>query len=60
MLVLTVPYSLAQEDQVTPLPIKSTIDSISAPILPINILDDTVPLDSIQQDTTQKKKTAPS
>ena len=56
MLVLTVPYSLAQEDQVTPLPIKSTIDSISAPILPINILDDTVPVDSIQQDTIQKKK----
>jgi lipopolysaccharide assembly outer membrane protein LptD (OstA) len=47
---------LAQEDLIKPLPIKGTTDSITAPLLPTNILNDSISPDSIQTDTVQGKQ----
>ncbi|PWL37701.1 organic solvent tolerance protein OstA [Flagellimonas aquimarina] len=47
---------LAQEDLIKPLPIKGTTDSITAPLLPTNILNDSISADSIQTDTVQGKQ----
>ena len=49
-------FSLAQEDPITPLPIKATKDSIVAPLIPFNILNDSVKLDSLEQDSTENKR----
>nr|WP_299067349.1 putative LPS assembly protein LptD [uncultured Allomuricauda sp.] len=47
----------AQEgDFIKPLPIKAHQDSITAPLLPINILNDSIPLDSLKIDSVQGKK----
>ncbi|WP_223826535.1 putative LPS assembly protein LptD [Flagellimonas sp. S3867] len=46
----------AQEDLIKPLPIKIVEDSISAPLLPPNILNDSIALDSAQVDTVQGKQ----
>ncbi|PRX55320.1 putative LPS assembly protein LptD [Flagellimonas meridianipacifica] len=51
-------HSFAQEDPITPLPIKAIQDSIVAPLLPANILNDSIPLDSVQSDTVPKKEAA--
>ncbi|WP_396590128.1 putative LPS assembly protein LptD [Allomuricauda sp. R78024] len=47
---------LAQEDLITPLPIKGMNDSITAPLLPPNILNDSISTDSIQSDSVQGKQ----
>ena len=49
-------HSLAQEDPITPLPIKPIQDSIVAPLLPANILNDSISTDSVQSDTVPKKQ----
>ncbi len=41
----------AQEDPITPLPIKAVQDSITAPLLPANILNDSIPVDSVEVDS---------
>ncbi len=46
----------AQEDPIVPLPIKAVQDSIKAPLIPPNILNDSIPLDSTETDTVPKKK----
>ncbi|MCB0373783.1 MAG: LPS-assembly protein LptD, partial [Muricauda sp.] len=46
----------AQEDKVTPLPIKVANDSITAPLLPANILNDSTKVDSVSADTVPKKQ----
>ena len=51
-------HALAQEDPITPLPIKSIQDSITAPLLPPNILNDSILVDSVQSDTVPKKQAA--
>ncbi|WP_420600878.1 putative LPS assembly protein LptD [Flagellimonas sp.] len=47
---------MAQEDLIKPLPIKVVSDSITAPLLPPNILNDSIPLDSTQVDSVQGKQ----
>ncbi|WP_435625389.1 putative LPS assembly protein LptD [Flagellimonas sp.] len=51
-------HSLAQEDPITPLPIKALQDSIVAPLLPPNILNDSIVVDSVDSDTLPKKQAA--
>lgn len=46
----------AQEDQITPLPIKAARDTIQAPILTTNIFDKTKATDSVEVDTVPKKQ----
>ncbi|MEC7264043.1 MAG: putative LPS assembly protein LptD [Bacteroidota bacterium] len=46
----------AQEDQITPLPIKALKDTIQAPILTTNIFDKTKANDSVKVDTVPKKQ----
>lgn len=46
----------AQEDRITPLPIKVANDSIKAPLLPANILNDSIKVDTIEVDTVPKKQ----
>lgn len=46
----------AQEDQITPLPIKVSKDTITAPLLPPNILNDSIKVDSVGTDTVPKKQ----
>ncbi|UJH66992.1 putative LPS assembly protein LptD [Allomuricauda sp. SCSIO 65647] len=46
----------AQEDPIVPLPIKAVKDSIKAPLIPPNFLNDSIPLDSTETDTVPKKK----
>jgi len=46
----------AQEDRITPLPIKVANDSIKAPLLPANILNDSIKVDTIEVDTVSKKQ----
>ncbi len=49
-------YVSAQEDPITPLPIKAVKDTIVAPLLPPNILNDSIQVDSVTQDSSQGKK----
>ena len=56
VLVSSVQFSLAQEDPIVPLPIKAVKDTITAPLLPSNILNDSILVDSISQDSSQSKK----
>ncbi|WP_422859611.1 putative LPS assembly protein LptD [Flagellimonas sp. S174] len=51
-------HTHAQEDPITPLPIKALQDSIVAPLLPPNILNDSIPLDSVQPDSVPKSEAA--
>ncbi|WP_420322276.1 putative LPS assembly protein LptD [Flagellimonas sp.] len=46
----------AQEDLIKPLPIKVVEDTITAPLLPPNILNDSIPRDSVQADSVQGKQ----
>ncbi len=46
----------AQEDPIVPLPIKAVGDTLTAPLLPANILNDSIPVDSVQTDTVPKKE----
>ncbi|RIV74420.1 putative LPS assembly protein LptD [Flagellimonas aequoris] len=46
----------AQEDQITPLPIKAARDTIQAPILTTNIFDKTKATDTVEVDTVPKKQ----
>ncbi|MGW9685983.1 putative LPS assembly protein LptD [Flagellimonas sp. 2504JD1-5] len=46
----------AQEDLIKPLPIKVVEDTITAPLLPSNILNDSIARDSVQADTVQGKQ----
>src|SRR5690606_28219307 len=46
----------AQEDPIVPLPIKAIKDTLTAPLLPPNILNDTVAVDSVKTDTVPKKQ----
>ncbi|MGX1930535.1 putative LPS assembly protein LptD [Flagellimonas sp. 2504JD4-2] len=46
----------AQEDLIRPLPIKVVEDTITAPLLPPNILNDSIARDSVQVDTVQGKQ----
>ena len=46
----------AQEDLIKPMPIKAVQDSITAPLLPANILDDSIVVDSTEADTTAGKE----
>lgn len=50
-------FSLAQEDPIVPLPIKAVKDTIAAPLLPNNILNDSIEADATSQDSVQNKKT---
>ncbi len=50
--------SFAQEDPITPLPIKAIQDSITAPLLPANILNDSISVDSVEVDTVPRKQAA--
>ena len=43
---------MAQEDPITPLPIKAIRDSITAPLLPANILNDSISRDSVAVDSS--------
>jgi len=52
-----VQFSLAQEDPIVPLPIKAVKDTIAAPLLPNNILNDSIEADATSQDSVQNKKT---
>jgi hypothetical protein len=56
VLVSSVQFSLAQEDPIVPLPIKAVKDTITAPLLPNNILNDSILVDSTSQDSSQNKK----
>nr|WP_299345330.1 putative LPS assembly protein LptD [Allomuricauda sp.] len=47
---------LAQEDPIKPLPIKAVEDSITAPLLPPNILNDSIVVDSVEVDSTGGKQ----
>ena len=49
-------FSLAQEDPIVPLPIKAVKDTIAAPLLPNNILNDSIEADATSQDSVQNKK----
>lgn len=50
-------FAKAQELPIVPLPIKSTQDSISAPLLPPNILNDSILVaDTLALDSTKNKK----
>lgn len=49
-------FLAAQEDPITPLPIKAVRDTLTAPLLPPNILNDSILVDSIGQDSSQNKK----
>lgn len=46
----------AQEDPITPLPIKAIQDSITAPLLPPNILNDSIVSDSVEVDSVPGKQ----
>src|SRR5690606_26971082 len=47
----------AQEDPIVPLPIKAVGDTIlRAPLLPPNFMNDSIPMDSLAQDTTGGKE----
>ncbi len=46
----------AQEDPITPLPIKAVNDSIVAPVIPIDFVKDTTVVDSTLRDTVPKKQ----
>ncbi|MEE1963169.1 putative LPS assembly protein LptD [Allomuricauda taeanensis] len=46
----------AQENPIVPLPIKAVGDTLTAPLLPANILNDTIAIDSVETDTVPKKK----
>ncbi len=46
----------AQEDPIVPLPIKAIKDSITAPLLPPNILNDSIEVDSTAADTIAGKQ----
>lgn len=46
----------AQEDPIVPLPIKAIKDTITAPLLPPNILNDSITVDSVAVDTVQGKQ----
>ena len=48
----TLTFSYAQEDQIQPLPIKPVGDTLVAPLIPRNILNDSIPVDSVAADTT--------
>ncbi|WP_339334972.1 MULTISPECIES: putative LPS assembly protein LptD [unclassified Croceitalea] len=56
VLVTSVQFLAAQEDPITPLPIKAVRDTLTAPLLPPNILNDSILVDSIGQDSSQNKK----
>lgn len=45
----------AQEDLITPLPIKVVQDSIAAPLMPANILNDSISVDSVEVDSVSGK-----
>ncbi len=47
---------MAQEDPITPLPIKAIQDSITAPLLPPNILNDSIVVDSVEVDSSSNKQ----
>lgn len=46
----------AQEDPIVPLPIKAIKDTLTAPLLPPNILNDTIAVDSVETDTVPQKQ----
>lgn len=46
----------AQENPIVPLPIKAVGDTLTAPLLPANILNDTIAIDSVEIDTVPKKQ----
>lgn len=46
----------AQEDPIVPLPIKAIQDSITAPLLPPNILNDSIQVDSVATDSVSGKQ----
>lgn len=46
----------AQEDPIVPLPIKAVGDTLTAPLLPANILNDSIAVDSVETDTVPKKE----
>lgn len=46
----------AQEDPITPLPIKAIKDTIWAPLPPMTLVNDSIVNDSVQKDTLVKKK----
>ncbi|MDC6385760.1 putative LPS assembly protein LptD [Muricauda sp. SK9] len=46
----------AQENPIVPLPIKAVGDTLTAPLLPANILNDTIAIDSVETDTVPKKQ----
>ncbi|WP_299534798.1 putative LPS assembly protein LptD [Ulvibacterium sp.] len=46
----------AQEDQIIPLPIKAQKDTIIAPLFPITALQDSIPNDSTQTDSLNRKE----
>ena len=56
LMVSSVKFLVAQENPIIPLPIKMAKDSIIAPLLPPNILNDSILVDSIGQDSSQNKK----
>ena len=47
---------MAQEDPITPLPIKAVQDSITAPLLTANILNDSISADSVKVDSSVSKQ----
>ncbi|WP_318345090.1 putative LPS assembly protein LptD [Flagellimonas baculiformis] len=46
----------AQEDPIVPLPIKVVGDTLTAPLLPANILNDSIAVDSVETDTVPEKQ----
>ncbi len=46
----------AQENPIVPLPIKAVGDTLTAPLLPANILNNTIAIDSVETDTVPKKQ----
>ncbi len=50
-LVMVVSVATAQEDPIIPLPIKAIKDSISAPLPPFNLANDSIAVDSIAEDS---------
>lgn len=49
-------FGYAQEDKITPLPIKRLQDTISAPLPPATIISDSTAVDSIATDSLPRKK----
>ncbi len=56
VLLVSVLNSRAQEDRIIPLPIKPIQDSITAPLLPPNILNDSIATDTTEVDSVQGKQ----